>query len=66
VFTGYPSELVLVEVAYHTINRGLELDLGEIIDPVLPYVPDGIVEGGAQGELVARILFLLAWDPGMS
>lgn len=53
MFTGYPSEPVLAEAACHIMNRGSKLDLGEILDPVLPCIREGIVKGGARGELVA-------------
>jgi hypothetical protein len=62
VFTGYPSEPVLAEAACRIMNRRSKLDVGEILSPMLPYVREGIVDGGARGELVARILFLMAWD----
>ena len=62
VFTGYLLELMLTEAACHIMNQGLKLDLGEILNPLLPCIRKGIVEGGARGELVARVLFVLAWD----
>lgn len=53
---------MLAEVVCLIMNQRLKLGLGEILGSMLPYIHEGIVERGARGELVARILFLLAWD----
>jgi hypothetical protein len=63
IIVNYPSEPVLAE-ASALITRSLPLGFGfdKLLDFLIEEINNGAVEGGFRGELVAKIILLLARD----
>ena len=58
---GYPSEPLITECAAQCMNCD-KIKLEDLIHPLIDFVQQDVVEGGYHGELVSRILLMLAWD----
>ncbi|CAG8657799.1 5598_t:CDS:1, partial [Paraglomus brasilianum] len=60
VYMCYPSEPLLAEASAQLMNETGAMRM--LLPPLLSAVRYGLVEGGYQGELVARCILLMAWD----
>ena len=61
VFVGYSSEPLVAEAAARIINQ-YKIKFDEMIEPLLGFIREGLVEPEPKGELTVRILLTLAWD----
>ena len=63
ILTGYFSEPVLVQAAAQVTNLAdSNKRWSMLLKPLVHCLRNGMVNAGFRGELVARILLLLAWD----
>jgi hypothetical protein len=62
IIAGYPSEPVLAEAAALASRRFNPFKIDKLLEHLINQVKEGVVEAGYRGELVAKIILLLARD----
>lgn len=62
IVAGYPSEPVLAEASARATHRYDAFRIDILLEHLISQVKQGVVEAGYRGELVAKIILLLARD----
>ncbi|KAF8324982.1 uncharacterized protein EI90DRAFT_3073967, partial [Cantharellus anzutake] len=73
IYSGYPSEPILVEAAARLLNQGGRSDSGSCLPPIASKGPnilkagyrEGILDCGEHAEAVGRLLVTIAHDAAM-
>ncbi|KAI5117184.1 hypothetical protein M0805_008163 [Coniferiporia weirii] len=59
---GYPSEPILAEAAAQQMCAMRSKVNAESLSALLEFMDNGLIDKGERGELVARLIFILAYD----
>jgi hypothetical protein len=61
ILQAYPSEPILAEAAAGMMSKP-DHSVAKLVPAIIDLVKQGMVQGGVRGELLARLLLMMAWD----
>ncbi|KAG9294936.1 hypothetical protein G9A89_003969 [Geosiphon pyriformis] len=62
IMTGCVSEATLAEASAQITGESEGVGLVRVLNPLINMMKEGLIERGYQGEVVARLILLHAWD----